>query len=220
MYDRSICTGDEDLINDSLESFPSGHSTAAFAGLIYLSLYFNAQLKVISAHNPAYWKMIMFFSPILGATLIAGALTIDKFHNWYDVVAGGIIGTATAIVAFRQTFASVWDFRFNHLLLPRSYSLFHRSPLRSATGQANTSSVCFPYQLQTPSGAEVVSYMLPVAREGWIPDASMCSGAPFDAAATTTWGQHTQVSPTQAGNGHLDANRAFHESPQVQNVSV
>lgn len=32
MYDRSICTGDENQIDDSLESFPSGHSTAAWAG--------------------------------------------------------------------------------------------------------------------------------------------------------------------------------------------
>jgi len=29
MYDRKICTGDDDQINDALESFPSGHSTAA-----------------------------------------------------------------------------------------------------------------------------------------------------------------------------------------------
>ena len=78
MYDRSVCTGDRKAINDALESFPSGHSTAAFSGLIFLALYFNAQLKVVSAHNPAYWKMILFFAPILGAILIAGALTIDK----------------------------------------------------------------------------------------------------------------------------------------------
>lgn len=78
MYDRSVCAGDRKAVNDALESFPSGHSTAAFAGLIFLALYFNAQLKVMSAHNPAYWKMILFFAPILGAVLIAGALTIDK----------------------------------------------------------------------------------------------------------------------------------------------
>jgi membrane-associated phospholipid phosphatase len=78
MYDRSVCNGIEKDINDSLESFPSGHSTAAFAGFIFLSLYFNAQLKVMSGCNPAYWKMVLFFAPILGATLIAGALTIDE----------------------------------------------------------------------------------------------------------------------------------------------
>lgn len=78
MYDRKICTGDEKQINDALESMPSGHSTAAWAGFFYLALYFNAQLKVMSAHNPAYWKMILFFAPILGACLISGALTIDE----------------------------------------------------------------------------------------------------------------------------------------------
>jgi diacylglycerol diphosphate phosphatase/phosphatidate phosphatase len=58
MYDRSICTGDEDEIDDSLESFPSGHTTAAFAGFIFLYLYLNAKLKVWSNYHPAMWKLI------------------------------------------------------------------------------------------------------------------------------------------------------------------
>lgn len=82
MYDRSICTGDKDQIDDSLESFPSGHSTAAFAGFIYLFLYLNAKLKVFGNFHPAYWKLVVLYAPVLGATLIAGALTIDEFHNW------------------------------------------------------------------------------------------------------------------------------------------
>ncbi|KAK4969871.1 hypothetical protein LTR28_000613 [Elasticomyces elasticus] len=32
MYDRRVCTGDRDKIDDALELMPSGHSTAAFAG--------------------------------------------------------------------------------------------------------------------------------------------------------------------------------------------
>ncbi|KAG8978335.1 hypothetical protein FRB90_008438, partial [Tulasnella sp. 427] len=58
-YTRDVCTGDEKEINDSLESFPSGHSTAAFAGFVYLFFYFNAQLKVNSDHRPAYWKIVL-----------------------------------------------------------------------------------------------------------------------------------------------------------------
>jgi diacylglycerol diphosphate phosphatase/phosphatidate phosphatase len=46
MFDRSICRGDKKQINDSLESFPSGHTTAAFAGFVFLYLYLNAKLKV------------------------------------------------------------------------------------------------------------------------------------------------------------------------------
>jgi membrane-associated phospholipid phosphatase len=183
MYDRRVCTGDKKQINDSLESFPSGHATAAFAGFIYLSLYFNAQLKVISAHNPAYWKMILFFCPILGATLIAGALTIDEFHNWYDVLFGAAIGTCTALVAFRQTFASTFDFRFNHILLPRTTSLFHRTASSSATSLGGQ---YYTYDGQAVPGD---GSFLPFTREaGWGGDQEAFVGAPGDATVLMAGG--------------------------------
>ena len=120
MYDRKVCTGNEDDINDSLESFPSGHTTAAFGGFIFLYLYLNAKLKVWSNYHPAYWKLIATYAPILGATLIGGSLSIDEFHNWYDILAGAIIGTTMAFSAYRMVYASVWDFRFNHIPLSRN----------------------------------------------------------------------------------------------------
>ncbi|KAI7465773.1 hypothetical protein KC351_g14821 [Hortaea werneckii] len=119
MYDRSVCTGDQNEIDDSLESFPSGHTTAAFAGFVYLYLYLNAKLKVWSNYHPAYWKLIVTYVPILGAVLIGGALTIDEFHNWYDIIAGAVIGTVMAVSAFRMVYASIWDFRYNHVPLMR-----------------------------------------------------------------------------------------------------
>ncbi|QSZ36650.1 hypothetical protein DSL72_006531 [Monilinia vaccinii-corymbosi] len=120
MYDRKICTGDQDEIDDSLESFPSGHSTAAFAGFVFLSIYLNAKLKVWSNYHPAMWKLIVTYAPILGATLIAGALTIDEYHNWYDCLAGAIIGTVMAFSSYRMVYASIWDWRTNHIPLNRS----------------------------------------------------------------------------------------------------
>jgi diacylglycerol diphosphate phosphatase/phosphatidate phosphatase len=119
MYDRTICTGDKKQIDDSLESFPSGHSTAAFAGFVFLSLYLNAKLKCFSNYHPAMWKLIAVYAPILGAVLIAGALTIDEFHNWYDCLAGAIIGTVMAFSAYRMVYAAIWDWRVNHIPLNR-----------------------------------------------------------------------------------------------------
>ncbi|KAM3422919.1 PA-phosphatase related-family protein [Cercospora zeina] len=119
MYDRKICTGDEHEINDALESMPSGHTTAAFAGFVFLYLYLNAKLKVWSNYHPAMWKLIVTYMPILGACLIGGALTIDEFHNWYDIFAGAVIGTIFAFSSYRMVYASVWDFRFNHVPLSR-----------------------------------------------------------------------------------------------------
>ena len=120
MYDRTICTGDPDEIDDSLESFPSGHSTASFAGFVFLYLYLNAKLKVWSNYHPAMWKLIATYAPILCATLIAGALTIDEYHNWYDCLAGAIIGTIMAFSGYRMVYASIWDWRINHIPLNRA----------------------------------------------------------------------------------------------------
>jgi membrane-associated phospholipid phosphatase len=178
MFDRSICRGDNEHINDALESMPSGHAAAAWAGLFFLSLYFNAQLKVISAHNPAYWKMVLFFTPLLGACLLSGYLVTDGHHHFADILVGGLIGVFTALVAFRQTFASITDFRFNHILLPRATSPLHRKePYLPVTGRGPW----FSYQ----ADHTFLPRDLPVAREGgWTyGSAEQVGGAPGDATA-------------------------------------
>ncbi|EXJ66414.1 uncharacterized protein A1O5_10566 [Cladophialophora psammophila CBS 110553] len=119
MFQRNICRGDVNQIDDSLESMPSGHTTAAFGGFLYLYFYLNAKLKVFSNHHPAFWKLIVTYAPVLGACLIGGALTIDEYHNWYDVFAGAVIGSVFSISSYRMVYASVWDFRFNHIPLTR-----------------------------------------------------------------------------------------------------
>ncbi|KAG8809839.1 hypothetical protein FRC17_003217 [Serendipita sp. 399] len=171
-FTREVCTGDKKDINDAVESLPSGHATAAFAGFIYFSLYLNAQLKLVSAHNPAYWKMLLFLAPILGALLISLAMTLDSYHHWWDILVGGLIGTFCAFVAFRTTFASVWDFRFNHVLLPRTTSLFLRRPMEEKGLQT------FGYVL-----GEGVSWPVVTREGGWGDVQEQVGGAPFDASA-------------------------------------
>ncbi|KAK4134945.1 putative lipid phosphate phosphatase 1 [Trichocladium antarcticum] len=119
-YTREICTGDAKEINDALESMPSGHATAAFAGLVFLYLYLNAKLKVFSNYHPSMWKLAVTYMPLLGACLVAGALTVDEFHHWYDLLAGATIGTVMAFSAYRMTYAAVWDWRYNHIPLHRN----------------------------------------------------------------------------------------------------
>jgi diacylglycerol diphosphate phosphatase / phosphatidate phosphatase len=65
------------------------------------------------------WKLIIMYTPILGAVLIGGSLTIDEYHNWYDVVGGAAIGTTVAFSSYRMTYAAIWDWRFNHIPLNR-----------------------------------------------------------------------------------------------------
>ncbi|KAJ9139439.1 Phosphatidic acid phosphatase beta [Pleurostoma richardsiae] len=179
-FTREICTGDRDQIDDSLESFPSGHTTAAFAGFVYLYLYLNAKLKVFSNYHPAMWKLIVIYMPILGATLIGGALTIDEFHNWYDILAGAIIGTVMAFSAYRMCYAAIWDWRWNHIPLNRGAPFEFGNPeLAGATftrrvGWGSASGASGPYAEKYGNGAG----MSGAARNGVTPPRKAVGSGP------------------------------------------
>ncbi|KAF2190916.1 PAP2-domain-containing protein [Zopfia rhizophila CBS 207.26] len=187
MYDRSICTGDEKEINDSLESMPSGHSTAAFAGFVFLYLYLNAKLKVFSNYHPAMWKLVALYAPLLGACLIGGALTIDEYHNWYDILAGAVIGTIFAFSSYRMVYASIWDFRFNHIPLLR------HTPFIYGAGPS------------TFDGFHSATF---TRKAGWgTHDGGAWGGAPFDAANSSRGTMAQAVGAARAAapgsaNGH------------------
>jgi len=106
------------------------------------------------------WKLIATYAPILGATLITCSLTIDEFHNWYDCLAGAVIGTIMAFSAYRMVYASVWDFRFNHIPLNR------QAPFVYSAGPMELSHAVFTRKV------------------GWGMDEGAFGGAPFDANGT------------------------------------
>lgn len=118
MYTTEICTEtDAERLKTAITAFPSGHSTAAFAGFGFLFLWLNAKLKVWADHRPAFYKLLLTILPLLMACLISCSLTIDAAHNWWDIVAGSLIGAVMALASYRATYAAVWDWRFNHIPL-------------------------------------------------------------------------------------------------------
>jgi len=118
-YDHTICTGDQTLVNDALESFPSGHSTVAFAGNLFVSLYLNAKLKLWGGEYAPVWKLFLVFAPLLVATLLSLCRLVDYTHHWYDITAGAIIGIMFTFATYRMHYRSIFDPATNHLLLPR-----------------------------------------------------------------------------------------------------
>ncbi|KAK4238202.1 lipid phosphate phosphatase 1 [Achaetomium macrosporum] len=120
MFTTEVCTNpDKQALKNAMTSFPSGHSTSAFAGYVFLFLWMNAKLKVWANFRASFYWLALLLAPILGATLMAACLTVDQAHNWYDIVAGSAIGTATAFMAYRVCYAAVWDWRYNHIPLRR-----------------------------------------------------------------------------------------------------
>jgi len=118
-YDHTICTGPLKEVYDALESFPSGHSSAAFSGLLFISLYLNAKLKLWGDLYPRTWKLFLVFFPILAATVLSLTRLLDYTHHWYDILAGAVIGICFAFAAYRMQYCSIFNSEINHKLLPR-----------------------------------------------------------------------------------------------------
>jgi len=124
-YSTSICRGathGSHSYFEALESFPSGHTAAAFSAAAFLTLYLNAKLKVLANHQPPLWAYLVLFAPALGASILAGTVVIDAFHGPADVTAGALIGFVAGVVAYRTMFAAVLDWRWNHIPLARGYA--------------------------------------------------------------------------------------------------
>lgn len=118
-FDHTICTGDKTAVYDALQSFPSGHSTAAFAGNLFISLYLNSKLKLWGNEYAPVWKLFVVMTPILGAVLLSLCRLVDYTHHWYDIIAGAIIGIMFAFAAYRMHYGSIFNPATNHVLLPR-----------------------------------------------------------------------------------------------------
>ncbi|KAG7002214.1 hypothetical protein G7Y79_00028g062350 [Physcia stellaris] len=103
----SICTQkDHGILKDGFRSFPSGHSSSAFAGLFYLSLYLAGKLHVLDNRGEV-WKTFVVLVPTLAAALIAGSRIMDARHHPFDVISGSLLGIVVAWCAYRQYFPPV-----------------------------------------------------------------------------------------------------------------
>lgn len=107
-----VCTGDRDRINNALQSFPSGHSEIAFAGLGYLTIYLFAHLRIpdrTKTQRSGFWRMIIVLLPLLLATYIACTLVLGYHHHATDCFFGATIGIVTASLGYRSAYRSLFN---------------------------------------------------------------------------------------------------------------
>lgn len=77
------CTGDKRIVMDGRKSFPSGHSSFAFASMVLSTLYLLRKLKPFDAANKSDSLRLWFcFLPIFLASCIAISRTCDYHHHW------------------------------------------------------------------------------------------------------------------------------------------
>ncbi|ORY60376.1 phosphatidic acid phosphatase type 2/haloperoxidase [Leucosporidium creatinivorum] len=93
-------------IDDGFKSFPSGHSSLAFAGLGFLSLYLAGKLHLFDRRGVAL-KAWIFIAPYTGAALIAISRTMDYRHHATDVLIGSLIGFFISILVYHLYYPSL-----------------------------------------------------------------------------------------------------------------
>ncbi|XP_012153360.1 phospholipid phosphatase 5 isoform X1 [Megachile rotundata] len=97
------CSGNPVAIRDGKKSFPSGHSSFAFASFGFIALYIAGKLHTFSLRGKGQsWKLCAFILPICIALVIALSRTCDYHHHWQDVVAGSIIGYFLTYICYRH----------------------------------------------------------------------------------------------------------------------
>ncbi|KAJ2225495.1 hypothetical protein H4R99_005655 [Coemansia sp. RSA 1722] len=156
---------DESVFLDGMRSFPSGHTSFAFAGMTYLSLWLAGHMHIADQRGHAY-KSFVVLVPELAAMLIAVSRTKDYRHHWQDVLAGALLGIFMGWFGYHQYYPSPTS-RTEHPAQPY--------PSRIPEEDINDAS---PYGLKTLSHA--------VAD----PDVHAAPGAPVVRASGSIYSQH------------------------------
>ncbi|KAI9503642.1 phosphatidic acid phosphatase type 2/haloperoxidase, partial [Coemansia spiralis] len=149
LVDYRVCgQTDAGLLRDGMRSFPSGHASLAFCGLMFTSLYLASHLRYNDQRGHAY-KTIVFYLPLFCALLIAISRTADYHHHWQDVLAGSLMGAFIGWFGYRTYFPPVFDPR---VLSDRPYP--SRIPKLAPYPIAGVPPVDQdPYQVDTPTSS-------------------------------------------------------------------
>ncbi|XP_044467855.1 lipid phosphate phosphatase 2-like isoform X2 [Mangifera indica] len=127
-----ICHGDKHVVNEGHKSFPSGHTSISFAGMVFLSLYLSGKIRVFDRKGHIA-KICVVILPLLVAALVGISRVDDYWHHWQDVFAGGLLGLTVATICYLQFFPAPY-----HAEGWGPYAYFHvLSELNARTQEAS-----------------------------------------------------------------------------------
>jgi membrane-associated phospholipid phosphatase len=95
---RKECTGSRFTQKDAKSSFPSGHSSNAFACGTWIWQFFRQYRQNLTE----IWFILLQFVPIFIAIFIAATRITDYMHHVSDVVGGAVLGIGVAFVVFQS----------------------------------------------------------------------------------------------------------------------
>lgn len=115
------CTNGEEMEMEARMSFPSGHSSLSFCGMMALVLFFIGRVG-LGRGGKQYSlvgfqvKVLLSFVPLLFSFWCATSRLVDHWHHPSDIIAGSILGTVSSLIAY-------------HLWYPHVFSSYSGIPL-------------------------------------------------------------------------------------------
>lgn len=109
----SVCTtNDSRVLSDGFRSFPSGHSSIAFASFNFLAIWLAGQFSVFSSivgpvKRGLSLKAMISSLPIVLASYVAISRLEDYRHRGSDVLSGIILGISVSWIVYRMYFPSL-----------------------------------------------------------------------------------------------------------------
>lgn len=94
------CCLDNPIMKDGRRSFPSGHSSMSFAGIMPLCLMLAWRLQPIRTGSPL--MLLISWIPVSLPIVVAVSRTVNNRHHFTDIAVGSAIGIICAFVAFRM----------------------------------------------------------------------------------------------------------------------
>ncbi len=92
----------KDNVADSILSFPSGHTSLIFCGMIYASMMIKYMINSRHKFSTVSIDGILFCGPLALASWVGITRIQDHYHNTDDVMMGGIIGLSVGYYSFKH----------------------------------------------------------------------------------------------------------------------
>jgi membrane-associated phospholipid phosphatase len=109
------CDNGEEMEMEARMSFPSGHSSLSFCGMMTLTLFCLGRVglgrSIIPKTSSAKGKflLILSFTPLLLSCWVATSRLVDNWHHPSDIVAGCALGIGTGFMSYHLWFPHVFS---------------------------------------------------------------------------------------------------------------
>lgn len=108
------CTNGEEMEMEARMSFPSGHSSLSFCGMMVLVLFFIGRVgfgRGEKQYSMLRYKfsVLLSFVPLLFAFWCATSRLVDNWHHPSDILAGSILGAVSASIAYHLWYPHVFN---------------------------------------------------------------------------------------------------------------